>query len=39
MHRIRQHPILVLLLLWVFAVAIDLDKPFHIDDTFHLKAG
>lgn len=39
MRHLRQHPLLVVLLLWVFATAIDLDKPFHIDDTFHLKAG
>lgn len=30
---------LILLLLWAAATAIDLDKAFHIDDTFYLKAA
>lgn len=35
----RRHPAWVVIPLWAFATLIDLDKPFHVDDTFHLEMG
>jgi 4-amino-4-deoxy-L-arabinose transferase-like glycosyltransferase len=32
-----RRPFLALLLIWGLATAIDLDKPFHVDDAFHLE--
>jgi len=35
--RFRQSELAVLLLLWMFATALNLTKPYHIDDTGHLE--
>lgn len=39
MVRSRWHHLLFLLVLWAGITALDLNKAFHIDDTFHLKAA
>lgn len=39
MHKGRLYPVLLILLLWAGVTALDLDKAFHIDDTFHLMAA
>ncbi len=39
MGTLRTRPVLIVLLLWLGITALDLDKAFHIDDTFHLQAA
>lgn len=36
-NRFRHSELAVLLLLWMFATALNLTKPYHIDDTAHLQ--
>jgi hypothetical protein len=38
-NRLRHSEIVVLLLLWIFATAINITKPYHIDDTGHLETA
>lgn len=37
--RLQTYPYLSLFVVWVIATLINLDKAFHIDDTFHLEAA
>ncbi len=39
MRPLNARPVLVILLLWAAITALDFNKAFHIDDTFHLKAA
>jgi hypothetical protein len=37
--RLMKHDYFLLLLLWAILTAVNIDKAFHIDDTFHLEAA
>ncbi|MCP2043623.1 glycosyltransferase family 39 protein [Pontibacter sp. HSC-36F09] len=38
-HRLQNYPWMILSAVWIIATLININKAFHIDDTFHLEAA
>ncbi|HOZ84896.1 MAG TPA: glycosyltransferase family 39 protein [Niabella sp.] len=39
MQNLTQRPFLIIVLIWLFLTALNINKPFHSDDGFHLEAA